>query len=47
MPTLLVTDMFDVLGMEIKLSVSLKAAFIPACTGTALDSLVSGDKPSA
>ena len=47
MPTLLVADILDVLGMETKLAVGLKAAFIPACTGTAFDSLVGSERPSA
>ena len=47
MATLLVVDTFDVLGIEIKLAIGLKAAFIPACTGTVLESLFSGDNPSA
>ena len=47
MSTLLVLDIFEVLGIEIKLPVGLKAAFIPACTGTVLESLFSGDNPSA
>ena len=46
MSTLLVLDMFEV-GIEIKLAVGLKAAFIPACTGTVFESLVNCDKPSA
>ena len=47
MSTLLVLDIFEVLGIEIKLAIGLKAAFIPACTGTVLESLFSGDNPSA